>query len=329
MDRAQRLSSFDTLCDDFTKMTEVERNIFHQQWADMLVKNLQDTVAAAESEGEIPTLSPPAGEALPNTPTIQSVRTSFKSSSEPLSEGEAQKSLDKVISFVDSFNEILEDYGHHYRPFSRSKGKVDPETQLATQMAIDHAADLEAMSGESASGGQVSDPDATFQTQDSPIDETLQETAPVVNETKAQTALTQREGELLQSFLITPPDFKDDAPTSEEEGIPRLSEEKRRERLTELVYDAQLQKEKQAKYLMLPTREDHQNCRDLLVRMGVPVLEAVVPYEAEGLASALAKAKLVDFVGTEDSDVLAYEVGVPVDSADSRRHCSAGYLEGL
>jgi hypothetical protein len=42
--------------------------------------------------------------------------------------------------------------------------------------------------------------------------------------------------------------------------------------------------------------------------MGVPVIEAEPPFEAEGVASALAKRGLVDYVGTEDSDVIAYDV---------------------
>ncbi len=56
-----------------------------------------------------------------------------------------------------------------------------------------------------------------------------------------------------------------------------------------------------------PTAEDHQETRELLEAMGVPVVEAPIPYEAEGVASALARAGLVNWVGTEDSDVIAYE----------------------
>lgn len=63
-----------------------------------------------------------------------------------------------------------------------------------------------------------------------------------------------------------------------------------------------------ARQLALPTKEDHEDCRELLIKLGVPVLTATIPYEAEGLASSLAKNGLVDFVGTEDSDVLGYEV---------------------
>jgi flap endonuclease-1 len=60
--------------------------------------------------------------------------------------------------------------------------------------------------------------------------------------------------------------------------------------------------------LLPPSDEDHAMCRDLLERMGVPVLSAPAPFEAEGFASAMALRGAVDFVGTEDSDVIVYGV---------------------
>lgn len=60
--------------------------------------------------------------------------------------------------------------------------------------------------------------------------------------------------------------------------------------------------------LAMPTPSDHDACMELVARMGVPIIKAGIPYEAEGLAASLARAGLVDFVGTEDSDVVAYEV---------------------
>lgn len=59
--------------------------------------------------------------------------------------------------------------------------------------------------------------------------------------------------------------------------------------------------------LSTPSAEDHRQTRELLEVMGVPLLEAEPPYEAEGVASAMAAAGLVDYVGTEDTDVLAYQ----------------------
>lgn len=59
--------------------------------------------------------------------------------------------------------------------------------------------------------------------------------------------------------------------------------------------------------LSTPSAEDHRQTRELLAVMGVPLLEAEPPYEAEGVASAMAVAGFVEFVGTEDTDVLAYQ----------------------
>ncbi|GHJ85556.1 hypothetical protein NliqN6_1958 [Naganishia liquefaciens] len=57
----------------------------------------------------------------------------------------------------------------------------------------------------------------------------------------------------------------------------------------------------------LPAKWEIEEVQQLLRVMGVPVVLAHSPFEAEGLASAMALAGTVDFVGTEDTDVLAYE----------------------
>ncbi|GMK55484.1 hypothetical protein CspeluHIS016_0205400 [Cutaneotrichosporon spelunceum] len=62
--------------------------------------------------------------------------------------------------------------------------------------------------------------------------------------------------------------------------------------------------------LAAPLESDHAACRELLRRMGVPIVFAHVPYEAEGLCAAMALSGAVDFAGTEDSDVVAY--GAPL-----------------
>jgi len=95
------------------------------------------------------------------------------------------------------------------------------------------------------------------------------------------------------------PTIKDAPQTSIEEGISSLNTLMDRAPGVHEIY---------ARQLALPTKQDHEDCRELLVKLGVPVLTAMIPYEAEGLASSLAKAGKVDFVGTEDSDVLGYEV---------------------
>lgn len=60
--------------------------------------------------------------------------------------------------------------------------------------------------------------------------------------------------------------------------------------------------------LNVPQEKDHAACRELLRVMGVPIVIANIPYEAEGLASALVQRGQADFVGSEDSDVVVYGV---------------------
>lgn len=60
--------------------------------------------------------------------------------------------------------------------------------------------------------------------------------------------------------------------------------------------------------LFMPSAETHADCRELLNRLGIPILLAEAPYEAEGLATSLALEGVVDWVGSEDSDVLALGV---------------------
>ncbi|ORX35224.1 PIN domain-like protein [Kockovaella imperatae] len=322
-DRASRLKSMQGLFEEFSSMTETERNIFHRHWADMLLQTLnvslnqgkKKVVVVVEEEEDVPgdaVMMPPAGNDLPNKSPVDQVQTDYKTSSEPLTPSQAQESLDKVISFVDSFNEVLEEFTAHYRPYSRSsRGKKLRDKE--DEMVIEHAATLETIAGESLSGGQVSEvgPRSGRRSTD-PIDQTLRDLAPEVGETSAQTDLTRREGELLQTFLVTPPDYApekafDILDTPTEGTIELLSETERQSRLNELTLDSERMQDMMKKRLAVPTAQDHAQCRELLIKMGVPILTAEIPYEAEGLASALAKANLVDFVGTEDSDVLAYE----------------------
>lgn len=80
------------------------------------------------------------------------------------------------------------------------------------------------------------------------------------------------------------------------------------DRLDELIRTSPEIKQIYERRLAMPTSLDHDACMELVARMGIPVIKAAIPYEAEGLAASLARAGLVDFVGTEDSDVIAYEV---------------------
>ncbi|WWC60376.1 uncharacterized protein I303_102947 [Kwoniella dejecticola CBS 10117] len=94
----------------------------------------------------------------------------------------------------------------------------------------------------------------------------------------------------------------------EEEAPSTLHEADPMQRLDVLIkYDLPNVKSIYERALDIPSAAEHEDCKALLKVMGVPVLEAKIPYEAEGLAAALAKAGLVDYVATEDSDVLAYD----------------------
>lgn len=57
----------------------------------------------------------------------------------------------------------------------------------------------------------------------------------------------------------------------------------------------------------IPSKWELEECQRLMEVMGVPVILAHPPFEAEGLASAMALAGAADYVGTEDTDVLGYE----------------------
>jgi flap endonuclease-1 len=161
------------------------------------------------------------------------------------------------------------------------------------------------------------------------VDERIEEIMPeTVAESRRQNALTMEEGEIIDAFLTPRPEAPElgeehaEARTSlPESSLPDkvLVEDDILEvwtpsidtplhRLDDLIsrlpdvlaiYDRSLH---------MPSQRDHANCRELLLKMGVPVIEAEPPFEAEGVASALAKRGLVDYVGTEDSDVIAYDV---------------------
>ncbi|RXW16487.1 hypothetical protein EST38_g9374 [Candolleomyces aberdarensis] len=56
----------------------------------------------------------------------------------------------------------------------------------------------------------------------------------------------------------------------------------------------------------LPTAETYQQCREILLAMGVQCIHAEGQVEAEGLASAMVLNGDADFVASEDTDVLVY-----------------------
>ncbi|KAJ9093604.1 hypothetical protein QFC19_008271 [Naganishia cerealis] len=69
----------------------------------------------------------------------------------------------------------------------------------------------------------------------------------------------------------------------------------------------------------IPSKWELEECQELMHVMGVPVILAHPPFEAEGLASAMALAGIADFVGTEDTDVLGYEAPLLRNVATNHR----------
>ncbi|WOO83868.1 putative flap endonuclease 1 [Vanrija pseudolonga] len=128
------------------------------------------------------------------------------------------------------------------------------------------------------------------------IDARFESLAPATaySETPRQQALTDQEGEVWANLFATEPALSPAAL--------RTATKTTRRMLTQASTVAGTY----ARALNWPLADDHQACCDLLLLMGVPVLTANIPYEAEGLAAALANAGAVDYVGSEDSDVVVY-----------------------
>jgi flap endonuclease-1 len=138
------------------------------------------------------------------------------------------------------------------------------------------------------------------------LDEALEQVVPeeAFRESKRQRSLTEEEGRIVQELLGGRP-----APLAHE-GEEAAETKEPLGRLDDLIQASPEVKATYQRALNMPTPSDHDACRELVMKMGVPVIEAKIPYEAEGLAASLAIAGLVDFVGSEDSDVIAYEVSL-------------------
>ncbi|KAK0449710.1 PIN domain-like protein [Desarmillaria tabescens] len=57
-----------------------------------------------------------------------------------------------------------------------------------------------------------------------------------------------------------------------------------------------------------PTAQNYIECREILEAMGIACIESEGPYEAEALACALVSHGFADYVASEDTDVIIYEV---------------------
>ncbi|WWD05680.1 hypothetical protein V865_003761 [Kwoniella europaea PYCC6329] len=261
------------------------------------------------------TPSPP-----PIPPLPEGISSPSKASqlSSTLSEADSQV-IDRVVSMIDSLAPLIQEYRE-----SQRKGQVgskldseDLDLSLNGEI-VEMEEDLrEWIPSKLSSGG-----DDFKEEKVEELDSVLEELLPASNvgESPRQQALTIEEGEIITQMLSSPPlpPFKESAPEFHQEeqvyptppSTPQPEEEMKPDpmtRLDRLIEQLPSTRSIYERALDIPSAGDHEDCKELLKVMGVPVLEAKIPYEAEGLASALAKSGLVDYVGTEDSDVLAYE----------------------
>lgn len=222
---------------------------------------------------------------------------------------EIDASLDRITTSIDTLSNLQAEF---LAKSSFGVSKKDPRPVGYTE-ALKHVTELErlheAIREPLAQDIWRSPPE---EEETSVLDEALEQVVPeeAFRETKSQKELTEEEGKIIRDFLGES-GVKDDGEELEEIFPPD-----QRPPMTRLEDLIQVQPEVRQIYqraLNMPSASDHDACRDLVIKMGVPVLEAKIPYEAEGLAASLANAGLVDFVGTEDSDVLAYQVGTTVE----------------
>jgi flap endonuclease-1 len=145
-----------------------------------------------------------------------------------------------------------------------------------------------------------------------------------------QTALTANENYLLSDIIKT---LTSTSPTPTQMTFVEYQQELRnlQDRAGEV---ARTYERSHAK----PTAQDIEEARELLQVMGVPIVQAPSPYEAEGLAAAMVLGGMADYAGTEDSDVLVYgalllrNVGTgtqPLQSIDGEEfRCALDLSEG-
>ena len=196
---------------------------------------------------------------------------------------------------LDTFITIAGLFGQYRDSVFRPRTLASPEEVV---QALDHVRDLENLH---LIVGQPSEPvditssplddDASVQVLDEKLGEVIP--AQLMKESPRQAELTRQEGDIYSTLLAVPENGEMQEIFREVDNLLKTVPEIR------ATYE---------RALNMPTQRHLDECKELLLIMGVPVIEAMIPYEGEGLAASLARAGKVDFVGTEDSDVLAYGV---------------------
>ena len=294
-ERAERLAQFRLAFEEFEEMSDVERSIVRSYWETVDLTDLVLQKSTKSFPGS-PSANTVSAEDAPSSELKRVIRSG--ASAAGLADSHPAEMADSVVikiaSFIGNVTELVDNYRENVKPYQGGqKGISEDVTE-----AIDHVRDLEEFSET-----LVSHPVPSEEVEKTLlIDEKLQEIVPTdhFTESPTQTALTIEEGKVIQALLRSP--MRDEA----------VDMQNTKDQLDAVISRSPEVKDIYDRALSQPTKIDHDDCKELLVKMGVPVLEAIAPYEAEGLASSLAKAGLVDFVGTEDSDVLAYEVCLAV-----------------
>ncbi|WVQ74649.1 hypothetical protein IAR50_004250 [Cryptococcus sp. DSM 104548] len=218
------------------------------------------------------------------------------------------QSLERIVSMIDILSFIVSNYRESWRPSKRTSD-LFPGAIIANDDELDvleKELQLWTDMPKEGKGTNIEEWRKGIQS----FDQKLEDLVPVEDytETYRQAALTKEEGDIL-NLILSGPSPDPYIPSPAQATLPFIPSDdmSATERLEGLIQNMPVVRGTHERALDMPTQGDHADCEALLRVMGVPVLTAPIPYEAEGLASTLAKAGLVDFVGTEDSDVLGYQ----------------------
>lgn len=305
------------------------------------------TVELVENAAHVttPASSSDTGDSLQQWPATESATTEQAASEQPspLPQTDAKQDTADSAGLHQQLASLIErhrDYAH--RAGLKEAPSLDVVASPDVSDAIDHVRELEELHEEldiarpistaakpAADGHRLSASEITSlekarrELDQKIVDEKIIEMIPMDTfvESRTQRSLTIEEGHILDAVLSPPlVETSSSAVTPPLEGLQELdalpgweaiepeAEMTPLARLDQLVERAPVVRDIYVRALNQPTLSNHAACRDLLRLMGVPIVLAEAPFEAEGLASAMANQGLVDFVGTEDSDVLAYQV---------------------
>lgn len=269
-----------------------------------------------------------ANTSIPPPRTRTSIQEKLEATTD-LGVEDMESALDRVTGLIDDLSTLKTAFERSDKSYKRAPARSDDITE-----ALQHVSELERLY---ETVGEPSRPKDILRSppedeETSVLDEKLEEVIPdeAFRESRRQKALTDEEGQIIDRLLLskttstdgpglatlesTEVDEEDRAglgsalPSDTLDNDASVVDRDPLDRLDALIDVSPLVRQSYERALAMPSPSDHDACMELVTRMGVPVIKAGIPYEAEGLASALAKAGLVDFVGTEDSDVIAYEV---------------------